>query len=147
MDYQQSGYIAEYEIMEKEDRFHFIISQLENDLKSKYKTGINRFESILDIFGFSGPVDQDIKQNLFELSQVRNVIVHRSGIVDRRFTCACPWLRMNPGDNIQINHEIYFGYSNSVASYTYILLRRVLDRFEIPPSFWNQLNYNITREE
>lgn len=52
--------------------------------------GVARFETLLALVELSGAIDEEHRKGLFELQQVRNVIVHRAGIVDRRLREQCP---------------------------------------------------------
>jgi hypothetical protein len=46
--------------------------------------GVEKFERLLEPFGLSGAVDAETTGNLLALHVVRNVLVHRRGIVDER---------------------------------------------------------------
>lgn len=73
--------IGEYERLEGEDRFSYILDRLEQELAAPLKAGSTRFELLLNPFSLSRPVDKDVRRNLFELNQIRNVLVH---LVKRR---------------------------------------------------------------
>jgi uncharacterized protein YutE (UPF0331/DUF86 family) len=46
--------------------------------------GCGRFESLLDTIGLGGSVEETVKRLFLELSQVRNIVVHKAGKADKR---------------------------------------------------------------
>jgi hypothetical protein len=123
--------IGEYERLEGEDRFSYILDRLEQELAAPLKAGSTRFELLLNPFGLSGPVDKDVHRNLFELNQIRNVLVHRSGFADRRLVDSCPWLKLRVGDQVKVNHEMTDLYFQSVMKYALDLIVRIGEFFGV----------------
>jgi len=123
--------IGEYERLEGEDRFFYILDRFEQELAAPLKTGITRFELLLAPFGLSGPVDEDVRRNLFELNQVRNILVHRSGFADRRLVDSCPWLKLRVGDPVKVNHEMTVHYFQSGMKYATELIARIGEHFGV----------------
>lgn len=121
--------IGEYERLEGEDRFFYILDRLEQELSTPLRSGVKRFEAILEPFGLSGPVDKDVQRDIFELKQLRNNLVHCSGIADRRLINACPWLGLTSGDRVKISRAAYVKYFASVMAYATVLMLRVADHF------------------
>src|SRR5688572_28403932 len=76
-----------YEGVAPEDRANYLLDILEREVAAVLKPGVGRFEVLLESFGLSGAVPESVRRCLFELSQVRNVLVHRRG---RRRTPAGP---------------------------------------------------------
>jgi hypothetical protein len=126
--------ICEYERLDGEDRFFYILDRLEQELSAPLKNGITKFESLLEPFGLAGPVDEDVRRDLFELSQVRNALVHRSGVADRRLVEACPWLQLKAGDQIHVRHEATQRYFASVMKYSIALIVRMGEHFGVDMS-------------
>jgi len=126
--------IGEYERLEGEDRFFYILNRLEQELATPLKTGITRFELMLEPFGLSGPVDEDVRRNLFELNQIRNILVHRSGFADRRLVDSCPWLKLKVGDSVKVSHEMTDHYFQSVMNYALELIIRIGEYFGVDMS-------------
>ena len=125
--------LGEWEALDKDERHDLIVDLLERGLNATFKHGISRFEAVLEIFGLSGGVDDDDRRTLFELQQIRNVLVHRRGIVDRRLVTACPWLDLQVGRRLTIDHKAYHRYANGVDGYTATLIKRVGDFFQAGP--------------
>lgn len=120
--------LADYEAMSPGERYDYLVSELERELSAALKSGVNRFETLLEPFGLSGPVDDTTKKELFELSHVRNVIVHRRGAADKKLIEACPWLGLRPGDPVKIDSDAYHRYFDAAFEYEKIVLDR-LNRF------------------
>jgi len=89
--------IGEYEMLSAQERPSYIFDLLEQELGTNLRSGINRVETLLAPFGLSGDVPDDIQRDIFEMGQIRNVLVHRGGIADRRFVDCCPWLGTSAG--------------------------------------------------
>ena len=123
--------IGEYERLQGEDRYFYIIDRLEQESVAALKCGVSRFEVILEPFGLSGKVAPDIQRDLFELNQVRNCLMHRAGRADRRFIEACPWLGMEVGQQIKVTPVSTRRYISSVLRYSTKLICRLGERFGV----------------
>jgi hypothetical protein len=123
--------IGEYERLESEDRFFYIVDRLERELSAPLKTGITRFELLLEPFSLSGAVEEDVRRNLFELNEIRNTLVHRSGLADRRLVDSCPWLNLKVGDPVKVDHKMCKRYFESVIKYVLELILRVGEFFGV----------------
>jgi hypothetical protein len=109
--------LGEYEALLDDEKYEYVLEMIEFQSKSKLGLGIGRFEPILEQFGLSGKVDDETKKSILELQQVRHVLVHRNGIVDKRLAETCPWVVPEPGKTIFIDSEIYDMYFNAVMNY------------------------------
>jgi len=121
--------IGEYERLQGEDRYFFILDRLEHEMTAPLKCGINRFESILSLLGLCGEIHEKIQRDIFELNQVRNCLMHRAGRADRRFAEACPWLNLEAGQRIQVSPASVRRYFESVMHYASEIICRVGERY------------------
>ena len=126
--------LGEYEGLDDDEKAWYILDLLEREIKAPYKLGVSRFESLLCIFGLSGQVDPTDGKNLFTLCQLRNVIVHRRGIADRKLVECCPYLSLELGDPALISKADYDKYRGSVISYVDKVLDRIEDFYRLPKS-------------
>lgn len=117
--------VSEYESLDNEERCSYILDLLEREVKAPLKHGVTRFEVLLNVFGLGGNVKEEIRKNLYEIYQVRNVIVHRRSTVDTRFIKACPWLKYSIGDQLTVSHESFQRYKQAVMSYAALIMIRV----------------------
>jgi hypothetical protein len=123
--------IGEYEPLDQDERCLYIVDLLEQELSTSLRSGVTRFESVLGIFGLNGKVDDTLGKNLYELHQVRNVFVHRNGIVDKKILRACPWFAYKPGDAMVISHDAVGRYASATGYYANDLVYRVGDKLGI----------------
>ena len=84
-----------------------------------------RFEAALDLVGLGGAVSDQLRKNLFETGQARNLIVHRISIVDRHFAQSCPWLAAQVGTRFEMGTARYTLYAAAITEYTSLLYERV----------------------
>jgi hypothetical protein len=118
---------SEFEDLEDEGiRMRYIIGLLENSLGSSLKSGVGRFESLLDCIGLGGGVSGDIRDTILEVANVRNVLVHRLGVADRKFAESCPNHPADEGDPVGVDHPTYNRYAKALYSYAREIRRRVL---------------------
>lgn len=122
--------LSEYEALDEEEKGFYIVELLEREGRSPLKQGASRFEHLLDSFDLAGAVDSDVRESLFEMNHIRNVLVHRRGVVDKRFVDACPHLGFSIGDSVSVDRRSFDRYSNSVAKYVLQVFSRVRDCFD-----------------
>jgi hypothetical protein len=115
--------LAMYETLDRMGRAEYLVDQL----KPVSQRGVNQFENLLEAFKFKGNVEKDVKDTIYEMQQVRNVVAHRSGLADKKLLDTCPWLgdKYQIGDPVQVTFEDFDRYSAAIKSY----IRTVIDRF------------------
>ena len=101
-------------------------------LKAKVARGseIKTFFSSLDKLGLpEAKGRKELERSLTELQQIRNVLVHRGGIVDAPMLSKCPWLEINPnvklGERFPLNTESTSAYTLLVVSASSHVLERI----------------------
>ena len=117
--------LSDYESLDGLDKALWVVDLLDQEVNGPLRNGVNRFEALLKPFGLDGPVDSEVQKTLFELSQVRHVLVHRTGAADRKFIEACPWLNLNRGDQLKVSREMVYEYGAALGQYTFELIQRV----------------------
>jgi hypothetical protein len=75
--------LAKFEQLEKEERMRFLLTEVQRAENSGLAQGIATFEKVLRAFDLSGSVDTAIKDALWEMNHIRNVLVHRDSRADR----------------------------------------------------------------
>jgi len=121
--------LGEYEAMDPDERCLYTIDRLELEMAPHNRPGIDRFEALFKAFGFETTLDERLKRDLRELYSVRNLLVHRRGIADRRFIQSCPWLGLSVGKQITMTPDAYFKYHHAVTVYLHEIIVRVSARF------------------
>lgn len=109
--------ITEYESLDGEERMRYLVGQLEREFAAALKPGIGRFECLLKPFGIKPQLADNQRRDLSELVAVRNVIVHRAGIVDSRLLELCPWLEVTVGDSLVIGREPFLRYVEAADAF------------------------------
>ena len=124
------GPLIEFAAASRGQQAEYLSDLLIQDLKAKLKPGIGRFETILNEIGFGGGVNPHVARILLELSQLRNIILHKNGRVDARFVEFCPQKNVKTGEEILISENDFGLYYN--ASFWYVI--EVFKRFISPSS-------------
>jgi hypothetical protein len=120
-----------YDTLSREERYYFVLETLERETQAAFKQGVSRFESLLNIFNLGGTVEDELRATLFEMSNVRNVLVHRRGTADRRLVDACPWLGLKVGEMVVVTPKAFGTYAKSLTKYSSTLLVRVSEHFKV----------------
>jgi len=123
--------LAEFETLEKDERMRLLISELERNQGLGRKQGVDSFEALLERVGLSGSVDAEIRKVVWEMHHVRNVIVHRGSLADRRLVKGCPWLGLKVGDKVAVTHESLGRYAEGLCSYVIALVYRLGVRYDV----------------
>jgi hypothetical protein len=123
--------IGDWEGLDQELKSQYLVDALEQNLGSHLKQGINRFEAVFAALGLAGSVEDHVKEAIFEMQQVRNVIVHKRGTADHRFCSACPWLNQEPGQRLLVSHEMAYKYFKAVHEYAIELMCRNAEFFGV----------------
>jgi hypothetical protein len=105
-----------------DEQFQWIVQELQDQLKTDEKLGIGRFEGLLAAAGFEVPVESYLRRDLLELSQVRNLVVHRFGVVDEAFREKCPFRNDPIGSRLKISEADYDRYQRSVREFAAIII-------------------------
>ncbi len=106
------------------DRSELLAEMLSHETKATFKTGVGKFEALLEIVGLGGGVDEEGRRGILELTEVRNVVVHRRGRVDSRFLKMCPWLDIPSAHILVITSEMFERYRRAVGYYLLEVTRR-----------------------
>jgi hypothetical protein len=123
---------GEYEALPSEDRAAYLLERLEDRLGCRNYGGIERFEAVFRLFGLSSSLESQIVRDLLELSAVRNLLVHRRGIVDARFKTKCPWISNPVGSQFIVSHKDYHRYFDAVDLYVFEIIQRLLIYHGLP---------------
>src|SRR6266403_676254 len=126
--------VADFNAMSETERNYHIVSEYRRELRPRHRSTIEVFESILHEFGLHGAMGPELKRSLIELEYVRNVLLHRRGIVDLRFLEGCPWTTFKIGAAIVPDEKSVGKYTDAVLDYYELLLARIKRYFEPKPT-------------
>ncbi len=116
--------VGEFLAHEEKDRLRLLVDEFRQKNHLRFSLGVGGLEPLFDAVGFGGEVEDDIKRNLLELSQIRNVVVHRGGVADRRLRERCPWVRWEPGEVVQLTQEDFGRHAQAVVDYVLTVGKR-----------------------
>ena len=117
--------ISEYLSLDDNEKYDYIFQQYEKSVAIGIQYGITRFETLLKPIGLSGKVDEETTKSIFELSQIRNNILHRGAIADRFLVKNCPWLNYKINDKVKVNKESYEKFFKAILDYLSVIAIRI----------------------
>lgn len=117
--------LSEFIYLDEGEKFEYIFIQFEKTVSTGIQYGISRFENLLSYIDFDGEVPEAISKVIFELSQIRNNILHRGAVADRFLIKNCPWLGYSIGDRIKVSHTQYSKYFQAIYNYTMLIAIRL----------------------
>jgi hypothetical protein len=98
-----------------EERATLVVQTIQRELGQS--RGVNQFENLFERLGLPGQTDKAVCDALFELQQVRNVLVHRGAVADRRFVMGCPQFGAVVGERLKLGMNRLRLYSSTVLLY------------------------------
>lgn len=113
------GSLIDFVFMQRPEQVEYLFDLIKLEYKINTKIGINRFEGLLKLIKHDGEVNDIVAKHIYELSQIRNVIVHRNGRADYRLIDNCPWLNLSKGQQIKLDGLMFTRYLKSI--YWYVL--------------------------
>jgi hypothetical protein len=110
--------IGAYHNLKPSQRAHYVVRELQRNLRTEFGTGIGRFEPLLSVFGLMPEVGPNLRRAIHELWQVRNNLVHSGGVADETLIESCPWLDFELGEIFAIPHVVYGWYYRASERFT-----------------------------
>jgi hypothetical protein len=123
--------LADFEVLEKEERMRLLVEEIDRSQNLGRKHGVERFEGLLERFDLSGSVNAEIKRDVWEMNHVRNVLVHRRSLADRRLVQACPWMGLKVGSKVVITHKALYRYAHALYLYVINIHYRLGDKYGV----------------
>jgi hypothetical protein len=121
--------LAEFEAKDREERVRYLLAEIGRTLGRR--NGVDAFECLLAFFDLSGEVDENIKKLFWEAHHMRNVIVHRASLADRRLIDACPWLKLQINDSVTVSHKFLQMAGRALCDYVLIVTHRLGKRYNV----------------
>lgn len=125
--------LAHFHRMSEEERLTLLVGELRQSLSGAADGGIGQHNEVFVQLGLDGSLHKSIQKPLIELCQVRNVLVHRGGIVDTQLTSCCPWLETQKGSKFLVLKPGYETYWLATHRYWLDLANRVRARVGLKP--------------
>ena len=102
--------ISEFINVDGAERLEIILTRFKETQASTLKKGNGRFKIVLDAVAVNGAVDEWVSKMFLEMSEIRNSLVHRGGVVDKRLLESCPWLREVRGGEVGVKEGQFNKY-------------------------------------
>lgn len=109
--------LSQFIQLERREQCALVLRELQRFNGAESAVGVTVAERVLDVFGLVPLVDAAQRRDLFELHNVRNLIVHRGALVDDKFVAACPWTALATGTRLLLGSEDYGRYAKCVSEY------------------------------
>ncbi len=122
--------IIEFLDSDSQEQADYLYELLDSSCSAALKPGAGRFEAVLSLLGYGGPVNKQVRDALFHCSKLRNCIAHNDGIVDRQLVKACPWWKGTEGTRVGITAAMSHKHLYAACWYMMEVQRRIL-----PPDF------------
>jgi hypothetical protein len=119
---------AAFRTWSEEEQYEYVFQQYERVVGAGLKGGIKRFECLLEPIGLSGPRGEAVDEGIYELAQVRQLLLHKNGVVDKKFAEACPWFSSQLGRKLAITPEMFDNYNHAVMEYIATLIKRIEEK-------------------
>jgi hypothetical protein len=137
---------ADVEALTEEELMRLLIKNLEVSSGAENRAGIGRFEAVLTPLGFSLDVDTRAKKYLFELKEVRNIILHRGSVADASMCSKCPWLGLTAGESLVVTHDMFHIYDIAAHDFVGSMLRSFEKLDGVPTPFSHPIEWEQQRE-
>jgi hypothetical protein len=118
--------IADILTLDKTVLMRQLLDAMLTELGARRSNGVDRFELILAELGFGGAVDARVSRQLLWLAEARNVLIHRQGRVDIKFTKVVGWTKLKPGDLLSPTARDFKRSRIAVRAYTTIIKLRLV---------------------
>ena len=118
--------IMEFLNSDSQEQADFLYELLDSSCSAALKPGVGRFEAVLSLLGYGGPVNNYVRDALFHCSKLRNCIAHNDGIVDRQLVDACPCWNGTEGTRVGITAAMSQKHLFAACWYMLEVERRIL---------------------
>ena len=126
--------IGEFMMLDEDERVRYMLEEIQKHLGCASARGIEQFERLLNLCGLGGAIEDWIRKDMLELSQMRNVIVHRGSVVDRKLLRSCPWIALKPGEVITLDAATCNRYIRAFDGYMGNRMMRLVEKFKESPN-------------
>lgn len=88
----------------------------------KIDSAMGRSVKMLKAFDINISLSSDLSRELDEMSEIRNIIVHRAGFADERFMKKCPWTKSKAGDFLTVDRARLDRYISATHKFAVALV-------------------------
>jgi len=111
--------------MNKKDQKEYLADIYIQQKTLGIKYGFNRFEVILEpLFGKSN-IEDEIKQHIYLFAQIRNLLIHKNGIIDKQFKNIIKNSKQVIGKKIQLDNKLMNYCISAIVKYAAEMINRI----------------------
>lgn len=113
--------------MKKSEQRIFIADLYIQQKTTGIKYGFNRFEAILEPLLGKSNIKKETQDLIFRFAQIRNILVHKNGVVDKQFKMLFSNSKQSVGKKIVITDQIMNSCIQSIIEYS----SEIIDRLNV----------------
>lgn len=102
--------LVEFEQLAESERWQLVVSILERETSAEFKRGHGVIDALTRPFGFVAKLSERSRKDLLEMRAIRNIIVHNSSRVDRKFLEICNWTERSEGEYLAVARSDFARY-------------------------------------
>jgi hypothetical protein len=125
--------VGELERLSRSEVMNLYAQSLKGHKTVRKSSEIRTFFAALKEIGLGecdGEQEKRLGDAFAELQQIRNIMVHKSGIVDARMIKACPWLKARSDIEIGKLYPLDIEVMQNHGKHVFELIDHILDRLE-----------------
>ena len=117
-----------------QDRARYVFEQAELQIAGKHRSPVGRFEALLDLFGLTSPLSDDLRRDVQAFGLLRNLLIHRDGYADQRFLDGWPEADLAVGHRVKVGRDEVLRYATAGLNYVHRLRVALKRRYPAPKS-------------
>jgi hypothetical protein len=121
--------VVDFMAMSLRERAEWTVQAIQRDMGAGQRNAISLLQSPVESVGLNGQVNELVKRPLIELCAIRNLLVHRRGVADKRFLSLCPWSPIAVGDNACVDGPKLDWYASAAVLFGCELLVQTLKKY------------------
>lgn len=132
--------LGEFLARDGDDRWRWVLLQIENAKGSALRKGVGQFEGVLDQIGLGGAVGDEVRDVVFFAKALRNLYAHQAGRADAKFIADCPAFDVTVGTRVPITraqltaaYTAMVMYVETVYARVQVALGKEPDDVKLPP--------------
>lgn len=130
--------LVQFAALDEDERLEFLVLAADRDASGQAAQGISRLEALLRLVGLEGEMDDpSLRNDLHTLHQIRNLVAHRRGIVDRQFLTRCRPVGGVLGQRLPIDAHMFINLQLVAIHYVYVVFNRCCHLYGGKRRVWN----------
>lgn len=117
--------LGEFLELTEDERMEALLALADRESRGLGWQGVARLEGLLRLVGLEGEMDAPgLRADLHTMYQIRNLFVHRRGVIDRRFLANCQPIGGNLGERLRFEPARYLQLRMAATHYVFVVFNR-----------------------